>query len=106
MKPTAQFRSAYVIVLLCGGSAIPAVGWTHWEGFEAADPATPVAVLVFDSAVTRYTALDTGPLPWRTLFDGDSNTVGGLSGAEAGAGAHTSSGQAGAAPHTPATTQQ
>jgi len=81
---------------------MPAVGWTHWEGFEAADPATPAAVLVFDSAVTRYTALDTEPLPWRVLFGGDSNTVGGLS----GAGGHTLSGQAGAAPHTPATTQQ
>ncbi len=102
MKPTARLRIAYVIVLLCSGSAMPAVGWTHWEGFEAADPATPAAVLVFDSAVTRYTALDSGPLPWRALFDGDSNTVGGLS----GAGTHTSSGQAGAAPHTPATTQQ
>ncbi len=81
---------------------MPAVGWTHWEGFEAADPATPAAVLAFDSAVTRYTALDTEPLPWRALVGGDSNTVGGLS----GAGAHTPSGQAGAAPHTPATTQQ
>ncbi len=102
MKPTAHLRSAYVIVLLCGGSAMPAVGWTHWEGFEAADPATPTAVLAFDSAVTRYEALDTGPLPWRALFDRDSNTVGALS----GAGTHTPSGQAGPAPNAPATTQQ
>ncbi len=87
---------------------MPEVGWTHWEGFEAADPATPAAVLTFDSAGARYTALDAGPLPWRALFDGDgdSGTVGGQSEAEAGAGTHTPSGQAGAAPHTPATTQQ
>lgn len=104
MKQTAYIRNAYVIVVLCGGSALPAVGWTHWEGFEAADPATPAAVLVFDSAVTRYTALDTGPLPWRALLDSDANTLGGLSGAEAGA--DTPSGQAGAATHTPATKQQ
>ena len=50
---------------------MPTVGWTHWEGFEAADPATPAAVLTFDSAVARYAALDAGPLPWRALFDGD-----------------------------------
>ncbi len=103
MKPTARLRIAYVIVLLCGGSAMPAVGWTHWEGFEAADPATPAAVLTFDSAVARYTALDAGPLPWRALFDGDSSTVGEQPGAEAGA--KTYSGQAGTAPNTPATTQ-
>jgi hypothetical protein len=80
---------------------MPAIGWTHWEGFEAADPATPAAILTFDSAVARYTALDAEPLPWRALFNGDSSTVRGRSRAEAGA--KTVSGQASAAPHTPAT---
>ena len=103
MKQRAQIKSVYVIALLCGGSTIPAIGWTHWEGFEAADPATPAAVLTFDSAVARYTALDARPLPWRALFDSNSSAVGGRS--EAEAGAKTYSGQAGAAPHTPATTQ-
>ncbi len=106
MKRRAQFRSVYAIALLCGGSAIPATAWTHWEGFEAADPATPAAVLTFDSAVAHYTTLDARPLPWRALFDADENssTIGGPSGAEAGADTH--SGNAGAAPHTPAITQQ
>ena len=90
MKRRAQCRSAYVIALLCGGSAIPATGWTHWEGIEAADPATPAAVLRLDSAAARYTTLDAGPLPWRALFDG----------------ARTEPDSAAAAPHTPATTQQ
>ncbi len=100
MKRRAQCRSAYVIALLCGGSAIPATGWTHWEGIEAADPATPAAVLRLDSAAARYTTLDAGPLPWRALFDGDrdSSTV--------GTGARTEPDSAAAAPHTPATTQQ
>ena len=80
---------------------MPAIGWTHWEGFEAADPATPAAVLTFDSAVARYTALDARPLPWRAPFNDDSSTVGGRSRVEAGA--KTVSGQAGAEPHTPAT---
>ncbi len=103
MKRRAQIKSVYVIALLCGGSTISAVGRAHWEGFEAADPATPAAVLTFDSAVARYTALDAGPLPWRALCDGDSSTVGEQPGAEAGA--KTYSGQAGTAPHTPATTE-
>lgn len=103
MKQRARSYHVYVIALLCGGSTMPAIGWTHWEGFEAADPATPAAVLTFDSAVARYTALDAGPRSWRALFDGDSSTVRGRSRAEAGA--KTVSGQAGAAPHTPATTK-
>ena len=103
MKQRARSYHVYVIALLCGGSTMPAIGWTHWEGFEAADPATPAAVLTFDSAVARYTALNAGPLPWRALFDGDSSTVRGRSRAEAGA--KTVSGQAGAEPHTPATTK-
>ena len=106
MKRRAQCRRIYVIALLCGGSAIPATGWTHWEGFEAADPATPAAVLTFDSAVSHYAILDARPLPWRALFDADddSSTLDGPSGAEAGADTH--SGNAGAAPNTPAITQQ
>ncbi len=103
MKRRAQVKNVYVVALLCGGCTMPALGWTHWEGFEAADPATPAAVLTFDSAVARYTALDAGPLPWRALFDSKLSAVGGRSGAEADA--KTSSGQAGAAPHSPATTQ-
>jgi len=101
VKQRARSYHVYVIALLCGGSTMPAIGWTHWEGFEAADPATPAAILTFDSAVARYTALDAEPLPWRALFNGDSSTVRGRSRAEAGA--KTVSGQAGAAPHTPAT---
>lgn len=92
MRHLGHIRKVYQIALLCGGSAIAVTGWTHWEGYEAADPATPAAVLTFDSAIGRYTALDAEPLAWRALFDGD--------------GDHTQSGHAGVAPHTPATTPQ
>ena len=94
MRRQGRIKEAYLIALLCGGSAIPAIGWTHWEGFEAADPATAAALLTFDSAVGRYTALDTEPLPWLAPIDtdSDSNTAG-----EA-AGASPHSGHAGAAP--------
>ena len=93
MRPQGHIKKAYLIALLCGGSAIPATGWTHWEGFEAADPATPAAVLTFDSAVSHYTILDARPLPWRALFDADDDT-------------DTHSGNAGVAPQTPAITQR
>jgi len=90
-----HIKKTYLIALLCGGSAIPAIGWTHWEGFEAADPATAAALLTFNSAVGRYTPLDTAPLPWRAPIDSASNTAG-----EA-AGASPHSGHAGAAPTDP-----
>jgi hypothetical protein len=104
VKQHAHLKNVYAIALLFWGSAIPATGWSHWEGFEAADPATPAALLIFDSAVTRYTALNAGPLPWRAIFEGDSGTVDGTSGTVAGADAPAN--HARAAQQTNATTQQ
>ena len=101
MKQRAHMASLYSITLLLCGSVMPATGWTHWEGFEAADPATPVAVLRLQSAAGRYAALDAAPLPWRTLFAGDDDSTAVV---EGGANAHA--GHAGAAQQTPATTQK
>jgi len=92
------------IALLSAGSAIPSLGSAHWEGFEAADPATPAALLTFDSAVSRYTVSRPRPLQWRALFESDSNTAGGQSEPVTGADDHSA--HAGAAPQTQATTQQ
>ena len=89
-------RSVFVIALLCSGSAMPALGRAHWEGYEAADPTTPAAVLRFDSAVSGYSTLEGEPLPWRTRFDGDS--------ASPGTSDQDQTTHPGAA--TPATTQQ
>ena len=86
------------IALLCAGSGIAKIGSAHWEGFEAADPATPAAILRFDSAVTRYSALDAGPLPWRALFQGDGQLP--------SPSDHAKMGNAGAAENAPVTTQQ
>ena len=97
MRERTHIKSVSVIALLCAGSAMPAVVSAHWEGFEAADPATPAAVLRFDSAVTRYSALDAGPLLWRTLFEGDELP---------GPDDHAHMGHEGAAESTPVTTQQ
>lgn len=97
MRKRANRKGALLIALLCG-SAIPAVGLTHWEGFEAADPATPAAVLRFNGAVTRYSASDSGPLPWRALFEGDNDSP--------GADDHAHMDHSGVAEGTPATPQQ
>ena len=97
MRRQGHIKKAYLIALLCGGSAIPAIGWTHWEGFEAADPATAAALLTFSSAVDRYTPLDTEPLPWLAPSDSDSSTAG----EAAGTGASPHSGHAGTAPTNP-----
>jgi hypothetical protein len=86
------------IALLCMGSAMPVGAWAHSEGVEAADPATPTALLTLDSAASGYTPPSRAPLDWRILFEDQ----GGSSPAEHGA----HSGHAGAAHHTPATMQQ
>lgn len=56
------------VALLIIGSAAPIAGWTHSEGVEAADPATPPAVLELASAVRSYAALRSGPVIWRERF--------------------------------------
>ena len=98
MKRRTDIGTLSGIALLCVGSAMPAVVSAHWEGFEAADPATPAAVLRLDSAGTRDAALDAGPLPWRALFVGEGGTAGADHAAHMG---HSS-----AAESTPADTQQ
>ncbi len=63
------------MALACGGSVMPATGRAHWEGVEAADPATPAAVLVLESATARYTSPNAARLPWRLLFDGSTRAA-------------------------------
>ena len=60
--------------LLLGAGSVPAVGWAHWEGVDAADPATPAAVLRFESAASGYTEANATPVPWRTVFEGDGDS--------------------------------
>lgn len=91
MKQPANLRTVSAIALLIVGSAVPLVGATHWEGVEAADPETPAALLVFESAVETYTAPAMESRTWPTGHESDS-------------GAHSE--HRGAAPEAPATMQQ
>jgi hypothetical protein len=90
VKQRAYVKTVSAIALLISGSAVPLVGSTHWEGVEAADPATPAALLVFESAVGDYTALSMEARTWPADRDSDS-------------GSHAE--HRGAAPETPATMQ-
>ena len=54
------------VVLLISGSTTSSLVMAHSEGVEAADPNTPPAVLTFDAAARRYTALDEAPVDWRS----------------------------------------
>ncbi len=87
--------SVVFMVLLFAGSAMPSIGWTHLDGVEAADPATPAALLTFNSAVAGYTALGAAARTWRARFAGDSDS-----------NATSHSDHTGAAPATPATMQR
>ena len=73
-----RLKSFFVVVFLFSGVAMPLTGWAHWEGFEAADPSTPAALLAFDSAIARYTRLDGEVRSWRVRVDSDTSAVGGL----------------------------
>ncbi len=50
---------------------IPSFAAAHTEGVEAADPATPSALLGLRSAADRYDASRTEPAAWREIFTGD-----------------------------------
>lgn len=104
MKPGARIKDGCLAALLAVGSAAPVCARAHSEGVEAADPATPPAVLTFDGAAGRYTPLDSAPLEWRSLFaDGAAGAAGrGHAEAAAAGGAHRHQGPA---QHTPAPQQ-
>lgn len=87
----------FVVALLLTGSATPLIGWAHSEGVEAADPATPPAVLSFSGAAGRYIDLDAKPREWRATSVSETSSGDAASGMDM---------HAGHAEHTPATHQQ
>jgi len=50
---------------------IPLSVAAHTEAVEAADPATPAALLGFRSAAGGYARPETEPRAWREIFTGD-----------------------------------
>ena len=87
-------RSAARAALLCGATLVPVTGWAHWEGFEAADPSTPAALLRFESAAAGYVVAPVTPATWLTQFqaDGGSAATNRPSVAESGTGERDTSG--------------
>ena len=63
------------VMLLCGSSlvSLPCIG--HWEGFEAADPSTPSAVLRYDSLMSHYNTLENLTVSWPIVADHDTDKV-------------------------------
>lgn len=78
MNLRVRLSSLFFVAFLFSGIAMPLTGRTHWEGFEAADPSTPTALLAFDSAIARYTSLDSEVRSWRGRFGSNTLSVGGL----------------------------
>ena len=67
-----KLSSGCLIALLSIGSAmIPLSAAAHTEGVEAADPATPSALLSLRSAAGGYARIETEPTAWREIFTGD-----------------------------------
>ena len=87
-------RKGIQIALLLVGSAVPLVSQAHWEGVEAADPATPAALLGLESATARYVEAGSDRTSWRARFVSDSSA------------GDPHAGHTGAAEPTPATTDR
>lgn len=66
---------------------MPSLATAHSEGVEAADPATPSALLGLGSAAGQYARSDTAPMAWREIFTGDREP-GPMTGEDAGASEH------------------
>ena len=86
-----------MIALLVAGSAIPLASQAHWEGVEAADPATPSALLGLESATISYVEAGSDRTSWRDRFAND------LDAGDPHAG---HAGHAGHGETTPATTER
>ena len=95
-----------LLALLLVGSASPIVAGAHSEGVEAADPATPPAVLSFDGAATRYTKLTVVRREWRAQSAGSSPAMDHAMHMSTAAGTQMHAGHGGTEQHTPTTTQQ
>ncbi|MDE0001681.1 MAG: hypothetical protein OXQ29_03175 [Rhodospirillaceae bacterium] len=113
MKPhPAIRRRAALTALLCGGAIVPVAGWTHWEGYEAADPSTPAALLMFESAAAGYVEVAVTPGFWLARFelDGQSEVPGQPPAAATGEGDAVDtgehSGRSGVEPPAPASASE
>ncbi len=89
-----RLRRGISSALLLAGSAIPLVSLAHWEGVEAADPATPAALLDLESAIARYIEAGSDRTSWRERLANDSSA------------GDPHAGHAGVAEPTPATTER
>ncbi len=84
-----NLSSGYLIALLTLGSAmIPSLAAAHTEGVEAADPATPAALLGLRSAAGGYDASGAALTAWREIFTGDRAPRPMTMGEDAGASEH------------------
>ena len=68
-------KTSLKIMLLCGSSSASLPCLAHWEGFEAADPSTPSAVLRYDSLMRHYDTLENLTVSWPIVADHDTDKV-------------------------------
>ena len=67
-----SINTGYLVALLSIGSAMmPLSAVAHTEGVEAADPATPSALLGLRSAADRFDVGSSAAKAWREIFTGD-----------------------------------
>ena len=67
-----SINTGYLVALLSIGSAMmPLSAVAHTEGVEAADPATPSALLGLRSAADRFDVGSSAAKAWREIFTGE-----------------------------------
>lgn len=88
MRRSRLSSGCYIALLAIGSAMIPPLAAAHTEGVEAADPATPSALLGLRSAANGYDATGTAPTAWREIFTGDRQAAPMMMGDHAGASEH------------------
>ena len=66
---------SFKIMILFGGILAPFASIAHWEGFEAADPSTPSAILRYDSLMGHYKNLEDITVSWPIISSHDTDQV-------------------------------
>ncbi|MDG2316039.1 MAG: hypothetical protein P8M36_03895 [Gammaproteobacteria bacterium] len=66
---------SFKIMLLFGGILASFPSIAHWEGFEAADPSTPSAILRYDSLMGHYKSLEDITVSWPIISSHDTDQV-------------------------------
>tara|TARA_B100000029_G_C17572034_1_gene956943 strand:- start:1246 stop:1539 length:294 start_codon:yes stop_codon:yes gene_type:complete len=69
VNPRKIITSYTKITLLFAGYLLASPCIAHWEGFEAADPSTPAALLTYTSPINSYHFIEIRRISWTVALN-------------------------------------